>query len=211
MTRLALSLEVALAWTVNAKNSISNYSGFSPYQLVLGQNPNLPSVLTHCLPALEGKSEQDPVTVHLNALHAARKAFVKADTSERIRRALRHKVRVAEESFQLGDKIFYKRNYDNRWRGPAKVIGQDGKIVYVGHGDQLVRVSTCRLVKIGKEFHENTNSRDNENIVQNDMKENRQRSHSVIVDFEQKSLQLDSEQMVDQNQNEESWWKIKTK
>ena len=76
MTRL--SLEVALAWTVNAKNSTSNYSRFSAYQLVLGQNPDLPSVLTDDLPALEGKSEQDSVTVHLNALHAARKASVKA-------------------------------------------------------------------------------------------------------------------------------------
>ena len=82
--------------------------------------------------------------------------------SERIRQALCHKVRVAEESFQLDDKIFYKRNYDNRWRGPAQVIGQDGKTVYIRHGDQLVRVSTYRLVKIGKEFHEKTNFRDNE-------------------------------------------------
>ena len=199
-----LSLEVALTWAVNAKNFISNYSGFSPYQLVLGQNPNLPSVLTDDLPALEDKSEQDSVALHLNASHAARKTFVKAETSERIRRALHHKVRVAEESFQLGDKIFYKRNYDNRWRGPAKIIGQDGKIVYVRHGDQLVGVSTCRLVKIGKEFHENTNFRDNKDIAQKDMEENRQRLHPVIADFEQKSIQQDSEQMVDQNQNEES-------
>ena len=121
-----LSLEDALAWPLNAKNSISNYSGFSPYQLVLGQNPNLPSVLTDDLPALEGKSEQDSVTVHLNALHSACKAFVKAETSERIKRALHHKVRVAEESFQLGDKIFCKRNYDNRWRDPAKVRYRTG-------------------------------------------------------------------------------------
>ena len=68
-----------------------------------------------------------------------------------------------------------------------------------------MRVSTCRLVKIGKEFHENTNSRDNEEIVQNDMEENRQSLHPVTVDFEQKSIQQDSEQMVDQNQNEESF------
>ena len=38
-----LSLKVALAWAVNTKNSISNYSWFSPYQLVLGQSPSLPS------------------------------------------------------------------------------------------------------------------------------------------------------------------------
>ena len=67
-----------------------------------------------------------------------------------------------------------------------------------------MRVSTCRLVKIGKEFHENTNFRDNGDIVQIDMEENRQRLHPIIVDFEQKSIQQNSEQMVDQNQNEES-------
>ena len=94
------------------------------------------------------------MTVHLNALHTERKAFVEAETSERIRRALLHKVRAAEELFQLGDKIFHKKNYDNRWQVPAKVIGQDEKTVYVRHGDHLVRVSACRLVKIGKEFHE---------------------------------------------------------
>ena len=82
MTR-HLSLEVTLAWAVNAKNSISNYSGFSPYQLVLGQNPNLASILTDDLPALEAKSEKDSVTVHLNALHALHKAFVNAKISEK--------------------------------------------------------------------------------------------------------------------------------
>ena len=104
-----LSLEVALTWAVNAKNS-----RFSPYQLVLGQNLNLPFVLTDDLPTFKGKSEQDSLAIHLNALHTARKAFVKAETSERMRRGLCQKVRVAEESFQLGDTIFYKRNYDNR-------------------------------------------------------------------------------------------------
>ena len=47
-------------------------------------------------------------------------------------------------------------------------------------------------------------SRHNEEIVQNDKEENRQSLHPVIFDFEQKSIQQDSEQMADQNQNEES-------
>ena len=76
-----LSIEVALAWAVNAKNASSNYSGFSPYQLVLGQNANLPSVLTDDLPALEGKSDQDFVAVHLNPLHAAVKKSGQCRTS----------------------------------------------------------------------------------------------------------------------------------
>ena len=87
-----------------------------------------------------------------NALHAARKAFVKAESSERIKRALRCQVQAVEENFTQGDKVYYKRDDSNRWRGPGKVIGQDGKMVFVRHGDQLVRVSTCRLVKVGQEL-----------------------------------------------------------
>ncbi len=38
--------KTALDWALMAKNSMHNVHGFSPYQLVFGQNPNLPSVLT---------------------------------------------------------------------------------------------------------------------------------------------------------------------
>ena len=43
-------LQVALAWAVNAKNSLQNVYGFSPSQLVFGYNPNLPStiIVNHC-------------------------------------------------------------------------------------------------------------------------------------------------------------------
>ena len=36
--------------------------------------------------------------------------------------------------------------------GRGKVIGQDDKVVSVRNGDQLVRVSKCRIVKFGPEF-----------------------------------------------------------
>ena len=36
--------QLVLAWCVNAKNSLANFHGFSPVQIPLGQNPNLPSV-----------------------------------------------------------------------------------------------------------------------------------------------------------------------
>ncbi|XP_014051020.1 uncharacterized protein isoform X1 [Salmo salar] len=46
----------ALDWALMAKNSMHNVHGYSPYQLVFGQNPNLPSVLVDKPPALEGAS-----------------------------------------------------------------------------------------------------------------------------------------------------------
>ena len=45
------SLEIALAWAVNAKNSLHNVYGYSPNQLVFGRNPNLPSVINDKSPA----------------------------------------------------------------------------------------------------------------------------------------------------------------
>ena len=45
-----MSLEVALAWAVNAQNSMQNHNGYSPIQLVLGTNPNL--TLLPCKSAL---------------------------------------------------------------------------------------------------------------------------------------------------------------
>ncbi|PIK44250.1 hypothetical protein BSL78_18893 [Apostichopus japonicus] len=46
--------------------------------------------------------------------------------------------------FLQGDRVFYKRDDSNRWRGPGKVIGQDGKVVFVS---QLIRVASCRAIK----------------------------------------------------------------
>ena len=67
-------------------------SGYSPNILVFGRNPNLPSVLSSSLPALEPCSVSESVQRNLTAMHSARKAFIAAESSERIRRALRMKV-----------------------------------------------------------------------------------------------------------------------
>ena len=48
-----MKLDVALAWAVTAKNSMSNVYGFSPFQLVYGRNIRLPNVLNDPPPAWE--------------------------------------------------------------------------------------------------------------------------------------------------------------
>ena len=87
------------------------------------------------------------VAMHLNDLHFARKAFIKAEASDRIYRVLRHNVRIIDETYQPDDKVFFKCQDSNRWHGPRKVIGQDGKVVFVRNGDQfsqgLLHMSNC--------------------------------------------------------------------
>ena len=138
-----VSLNVALVWAVNVKNSMMNHNGDSPIQLVLGINPNLASISSNKLPAMEDIEVSDILRKHHNTRHAARHAYVKSESDERIRRALRHPFRATKVEFNQGDKVFYKRDYGSRWRGPGYIIGADGKIVFVKHGSRLGRVPKC--------------------------------------------------------------------
>ena len=137
----SVTLEVALAWAINAKNSLQNVYGFTPAQLVFGRNPNLPSVLTDKLPALEGKTTSETVANHLIAKHQARKAFIESEASEKVRRALRHNIRESTTlNYKQGDKVFYKRQGCSHWKGPGEIIGKDGHQLLVKHGGSVIRV-----------------------------------------------------------------------
>ena len=117
-----------------------------------GQNPNLPNIMNENVAALAGTTSSELLANHLNALHAARKAFVESEADERIRRALRCKIRASEQIFEKDDRVYYKREGQERWLGPGKVMFQDGKVVFVRHGNVYVRVSPNRLIKTGQEF-----------------------------------------------------------
>ena len=86
--------------------------------------------------------------MHLNTLHAARKAFIESENCEEIKRALRHNIRAKLEKYETGEKVYFKREDSNKWRGPGVVIGQDKQVVFVRHGGYYVRVSTNRLMKV---------------------------------------------------------------
>ena len=141
------SVEIALAWSVNAKNSLHNVHGFSPYQMVFGQNPNLPLSLNSKPPALEGISSSELVRNHLNALHKARQAFIKSESSDKVRRAMKARVRTHNDhKYYQGDRVYYKRDKEERWRGPATVVIQEGsKVLLKTIGRSLISVHTCRL------------------------------------------------------------------
>ena len=142
----SMNPEVALAWAVNAKNCLPMNNGFSSFQLVFGRNPNLPVILHDFLPALEGVSTSKSVAEHIKAMHAGRKAFAEVQCDEQTRRAFRHRVRAVEKVFSSGSKVYYKRDGQDRWRGPATVIGNDGSVYFLRHQATLYRVAACRII-----------------------------------------------------------------
>jgi hypothetical protein len=142
-------IKTALAWAVNAKNCLHNVYGFSPAQLVFGKNPNLPSVLNDKPPALEGVTTSEQVAQNLRAKHEARKSFIEAESSEKIRRALRHNSRESTSKiFEAGEKVYYKRIDSEIWRGPAVVIGRDSHQVVLKHGGIFIRTHPTSLKKV---------------------------------------------------------------
>ena len=157
-----LKEKTLLAWANVAKNSLQMWNGFSSYQLVLGKNPNLPNIMTEKLPALQGITTSEILKNHLDAMYSARKAFMKCQANELIRRALRHPIRTTDEVFLPGEHVFYKRDGSNKWLGPGKVIFQDGRVVFVRHGGTYVRVSTNRLRKDNSQQNKQNNTTENE-------------------------------------------------
>ena len=68
----------------------------------------------------------------MNALRDARKNFIKAESSERIKRTLQHHVRTyCEENYHNGNKVFYKRRVVKGWNGPAAVLGKERNFVFI--------------------------------------------------------------------------------
>ena len=141
---------IALAWAVTAKNSYPMHGGYSSFQLVFGKQPKLPDIMSDKLPALEGVTTSESVAAHITAMYAGRKAFTEAMYDEKVRKALRHKVRAVERRYTSGEQVFYRRDGDKKeWRGPATVIGNKGSVHYLVHQGEVVRVAACRLVAVG--------------------------------------------------------------
>ena len=147
-------LDDLISWACTVKNSMSMFAGFSPYQIVFGKNPTLPGLNEYHPPSTNELDEikGDVLLKHLQALNSARKAFVEAEASERVRRAMRHKIRISERSYRPGDMVYYKKEGCVEWLGPAKVIFQDGKLVFIRHGSSYIRMSLNRVVLHGEEY-----------------------------------------------------------
>ncbi len=145
-----MSLEVALAWAITAVNSMSSVRGFSPHQLVFGRQIKLPNILEDPPPAWEEPEKSKSLMDTLNAIHKTRVEYTKAERCERIKRALRAKIRSSDTIYERGDIVYFKKEGEDIWRGPAKVIFQDNKIIFIRVGSVYYRVSANRLIKAGE-------------------------------------------------------------
>ena len=67
---------------------------------------------------------------HYRMQMAAREAFVASESDRVIRKALRQRIYADIDRIKNGDWVYFKRNPDRYWRGPAKVVLRDGKTLH---------------------------------------------------------------------------------
>ena len=138
--------DVIFPWGVSGKSALHTCYCFRPNQLLFGRNPSPPSNLINLPPAMEDVSKADIIVKHLNALHAARKAFIEAESNEKLCHALKAKNQVTTGiTYEIGDIVYYKHKDSNKWKGPGKVIGKWDKQILVKHGGYYKRVHPCSL------------------------------------------------------------------
>eukprot|EP00435_Cladocopium_sp_Y103_P020463 s1700_g5.t1 len=162
----------AISQCFRAKNSLSIVAGYSPEQAVLRRASHLPASIvsdedtsSHLACQSEDLASarfQDRLRVRT----AARAAFVRADNSDALRRALLRQSRGTVHTWACGQLCMYwdKRKAPNmtekgRWNGPAQVVCQESRtIVWVTHLNRLLRCARENLRPVSMREFQNHSS-----------------------------------------------------
>ena len=125
--------------TEAAKNRLSDRSGFSPAQRMLGQTPRVGSELhsDSWLDPVLSTNDEELMKV-LKARAAAQRAWAETNCSTILRRSLRARPRT-QVQFSPGDVIYVWRQ--NAWQGPGVVVLPEGANSYVNMKGKLWKVS----------------------------------------------------------------------
>ena len=102
---------IALTWTVGAKNSLMIKGGFSPNQLVFGKKLSIPNITGELIPVLtEIGGEEDYLKNTLEGMRMAREIHTQQENDDRLKRTLKGRIREHKiEKAKIGDKVYYKR------------------------------------------------------------------------------------------------------
>ena len=163
----------ALNHALYAKNIEPNNKGFSSFQIVYGTNPTIPGIINSTPPSLSENYASKDVREHIGRINKAREAFRIADNDERIKRALKSRIpSYNHERYSPEDNVYFKEKDKMEWSGPATVIGQQGKVVFLKYGNNLRRVHMSRIIRVGEEFNQNKTEEESKlSKTENDLKE----------------------------------------
>ena len=131
--------EVALAWCINAKNTLQNVNGFSPAQIVYGRKPKLPTLLSAGPPGIEKISISKAPAQHIDTMHRSREAFIESEPDRSLKSALKQRFFKGAGDISVGDCIYYKNS--SKWEGLVKIHSKNGKLLYSVRANKLLTIN----------------------------------------------------------------------
>ena len=132
-----LEISLGLSMVMETKNNMENVAGFSPAQWVLGKAPRIGDGVPEEDEFAGGLADNDPQSLFQKRalLRAgAREAWMQHDAKRRVRAALLRQGHSPSGEYQIGDMVSFMRKQKIKWYGPARVINQEGKNVWLLHG-----------------------------------------------------------------------------
>ena len=101
--------EIALAWAVSFNNSLATvhllHNSLLPVEIQVYQ-----ILSKNTLPAQEAIIKPIHFASYLTTLHAARNFFIESESSNKLKNELQKSTRSFVNTYNTGDKVFYKRN-----------------------------------------------------------------------------------------------------
>ena len=58
---------------------------------------------------------------------------------------MRNNIHSSGQIYNIRDEVYYKRDNSPKRKGPAKVLGQDGPVVFLRHGIRHIKAHVCRV------------------------------------------------------------------
>ncbi len=135
MTRINMVLHRAIF----AKNSMMNLNGYSPFLRTFGVDVSI-------IPSIETESVVITdvwVKEQMDAVHKVRKAFLEAESDQRIKAAMNRKADPYHIPLPIGSQAMYYRDGkkgEKGWHGPGKIIDRDGSEYTIKHGRNLLSI-----------------------------------------------------------------------
>ena len=138
--------------------------GFSPQQIKFGVGTHIPGITDGNIATDSEITDSEAIREHFQLIFDARRTYLEADSSQRIKKALKSQVPSFNDLvFYPGEKVFF-RNEKEVWDGPAVVVTSEGRTVWYRWYGILRKAATNRLLK----HHDETIEREDQKEEAND-------------------------------------------